>query len=116
VVWVIWAFLWRGGLCFRWLGLALARSDGRKAARWQCALRTFLVWTPLATLWLLSLWLEIWYWSENPLGNPDSWIPWITWVMWWAGLALLPIYAALAILFPRRCVHDWIAGTYVVPR
>ena len=37
VVWVLWAFVWRGGFSFGWMGLALARSDGRKAARWQCA-------------------------------------------------------------------------------
>ena len=37
-VWTLWAFLWRGGLSYRWTGLSLVRADGRKAARWQCAL------------------------------------------------------------------------------
>ena len=36
-VWVVWAFLTRGGLTLPLTGLALVRADGRKAARWQCA-------------------------------------------------------------------------------
>ncbi len=116
ILWVLWAFVWRGGLSYRWLGLALARSNGRKGARWQCALRALLVWTPLVALWTGSVWLDMWYWPTFPLGDPDSWVPLLTWGMWWGGLALMPIFACLAITFPRRCVHDWLAGTYVVPR
>jgi hypothetical protein len=115
-VWMIWVFLWRGGLSFYLLGLALARSDGRKAARWQCALRALLVWVPVAALWAAALWLDVWYWSSWPTGSAALWIPWLSWVLWWAGFLLLPLYVALAILFPRRSVHDWLAGTYVVPR
>ena len=116
LVWVVWAFLCRGGLSFRWTGLALAQSDGRKAARWQCAWRALLVWTPVVVLWTLSVWLEVSYWAAFPAGDPDSWTPWVTWGVCWTGLILLPLYAGLAILYPRRCLHDWLAGTHLVPR
>jgi hypothetical protein len=116
IVWVIWAFLWRGGLSYRWLGLALARWDGRKAARWRCAWRTLLVWTPVVALWGTSLWLDVWSWSTLGAAAGNSWWQWLSAGLWWAGLALLPLYALLAILYPRRSLHDWLAGTYVVPR
>ena len=116
VVWVLWAFLWRGGLSFRWLGLSLRRSDGRKAARWQCALRTFLVWAPLVALWTASLWLDFNYWAAWNVGDGQSWVPWLSSGLWWTGLMLLPVFALLTVLFPQRCLHDWLAGTYLVPR
>jgi eukaryotic-like serine/threonine-protein kinase len=115
-IWVFWAFLWRGGLSYRWLGLALARADGRPAARWQCAWRTLLVWTPPTALWAASLALDVWWWSSGRAPDSLVWVPWLASGLWWAGIALLPIYAVLAILFPRRSLHDWLAGTYVVPR
>jgi uncharacterized RDD family membrane protein YckC len=115
-VWVLWAFVWRGGLTFRWLGLSLTRSDGRKAARWQCALRALLVWAPPVALWTITLWLDVWYWSAWPASEPEAWVPWLSWGLWWTGLILLPVYAMLAILYPRRSLHDWLAGTYLVPR
>jgi eukaryotic-like serine/threonine-protein kinase len=116
VVWVIWAFLWRGGLSLRWLGLALARSDGRKAARWQCAWRGLVVWTPITALWIASLWLDIWSWSAWRAGQANTLLQWLSSGCWWAGVALLPVYAVLAIIYPRRSLHDWLSGTYVVPR
>jgi RDD family len=114
VVWVLWAFVWRGGIGFRFLGLALTRADGRKAARWQCGLRALLLW-PLA-LWTAALWLDMWYWSAWPASALDSWVPWLSWGLWWLGAILLPVYALVAALYPRRALHDWMAGTYVVPR
>jgi uncharacterized RDD family membrane protein YckC len=116
LVWVLWAGLWRGGFSFRWLDLALARSDGSKAARWQCALRALLVWAPLAVFWTAALWLGVWYWSAWPADKPGVWALWLSSGLWWAGLILLPVYALLAVLFPRRSLHDWLAGTYLVPR
>jgi eukaryotic-like serine/threonine-protein kinase len=115
-VWVIWAFLWRGGLSYRWLGLSLVRANGRKAARWQCALRALLVWAPVVGLWMASLWLEVWYWSAWPASAEDSWLLWLSWGLWWVAMMLLAAYACLAILYPRRTVHDWMTGIYLVPR
>src|SRR4030095_16431552 len=46
-IWVIWAFFWRGGLSYRIVQIALVRSNGRPAGRFQCAWRALLVWAPL---------------------------------------------------------------------
>ena len=37
VLWVVWAFLARGGISYRLAGIALVRGDGRSASRLQCA-------------------------------------------------------------------------------
>jgi eukaryotic-like serine/threonine-protein kinase len=115
-VWLIWDFAWRGGFSLRLMGLSLARADGRKAARWQCAIRTLLMWVPVVGMLTASLWLETWYFTTWPFGNAESWVPWLSWGLWWVGLMLLPVYGLLAIKFPRRGLHDWVAGTYLVPR
>src|SRR5262249_17528138 len=69
-LWVVWAFLTRGGFSYRLAGLALVRGDGRPASRLQCAWRALLVWTPVTVLLVLSLWLESRYWSAWELGDP----------------------------------------------
>src|SRR5947207_11609748 len=58
LIWAIWAFLARGGLTFRLAGIALLRSNGRKALRVQCAWRALLVWLPVTALLVLSVWLH----------------------------------------------------------
>jgi serine/threonine protein kinase len=94
---VSWAFLARGGLSLRLLGLSLVRADGRPAGRLRCAWRALLAWAPLTGLVACWLWLD---W--DPAG--------------WAALALLPLYAVLALWSPWRAPHDRLAGTYLVPR
>ncbi len=49
-LWVLWAFLARGGLSFRIMGISLVRSNGRPALRIQCAWRALLVWLPVTAL------------------------------------------------------------------
>jgi eukaryotic-like serine/threonine-protein kinase len=116
VIWVLWAFVWRGGFSFSWMGLALARSDGRKAARWQCALRALLLWLPVFGLLAGAVWLDAWFWLSLPTGVPDPWLWWVSCGLWYGGVLLLPLYALLAIQFPLRGLHDWLVGTYLVPR
>jgi hypothetical protein len=117
VVWIIWAFLWRGGLSFFFLGLALVRWDGRPAGRWQCAWRASVFWAPVAALVVLSLWLDALYWSEWSPDLSHVWLAWLAWLAWWGGLALLfPGYLILALRSPERALHDRLAGTYLVPR
>jgi hypothetical protein len=41
---------------------------------------------------------------------------WASSAAWWTTLVLLPLYVALALIFPKRAPHDWLAGTYLVPR
>jgi hypothetical protein len=103
--WVVWALVFRGGIAYWRGGIALRRADGRKAARWQCALRALLVWGPLGTLYCLALSLA--YVAPN-------W-PWAYFGLWGLATALLPLYAILALLNPARSLHDRVAGTYLVP-
>jgi hypothetical protein len=102
LLWVLWAFLARGGFAYSVMGIALVRADGGRAARWQCALRAALVWAPVTLLLGLSAWLEARYG--------------LSFSLWWSAVALLAGYVALALVFPSRSVHDRMAGTYLVPR
>jgi eukaryotic-like serine/threonine-protein kinase len=118
-VWVVWAFLTRGGLSLRLAGIRLLQADGRPAARWRCAWRALLVWAPVALLVLASVYLDVWRISGAlASGDPDAraWCAWVAWLAWWLALALLPAYALLALRHPARGPHDRLAGTYLVPR
>jgi uncharacterized RDD family membrane protein YckC len=116
VVWVVWAALWRGGLSMRVTGLALVRRDGRPAARWQCGWRALLVWGPVAALVVLAVGLDASYWlAWRPGMVPGPERAWAS-AARYAALGLLALYAVLAVAWPRRGLHDRLAGTYVVPR
>jgi hypothetical protein len=115
-VWVLWAFLWRGGLSDRLLGLALVQSDGRPAARWRCAWRALLTWVPVTVLLIAAMWLEQDYWTAQAAGTPAPWLARLSWVVSWSAWALLAAYAVLAVRSPGRGLHDRLAGTYLVPK
>jgi hypothetical protein len=115
-VWMLWAFLTRGGISLRMTGLALVRADGRRAARWQCLWRAFLVWAPVAGLLAATLLIDVWYWSAWRPDDPRRWAPVVSSLCWYAGAGLLLVYVALALWSPRRGPHDRLAGTYLVPR
>ncbi len=115
-LWVIWAFLARGGLSYRLAGIALVRGDGRPASRLQCAWRALLVWVPPTALLVLSLWLEERYWS---LWQPDAsptWLLSLASAVWYAALLLLACYVILALWRPARTLHDRLSSVYLVPR
>jgi hypothetical protein len=117
VLWAVWAWLTRGGLSLWLSGLTLVRRDGARAGRFRCAWRTLLVWTPVAAMVWLSFALDVRCWTEiGDPGRAHPILPWLSWAAWWAGAALLPLWLVLALRFPRRGLHDWLAGTYVVPR
>jgi uncharacterized RDD family membrane protein YckC len=116
-LWVVWAFLFRGGLSYRLVGIALVRADGRPAPRWRCAWRALLVWAPVTAALVLSLWLDAWYWSTwQPADANRWWVLALATVLWWLALVTLMAYVALALWKPTRAVHDCLAGTYLVPR
>ena len=114
--WFLWAFLTRGGLTFPLMGLSLVRGNGRPALRVQCAWRALLVWAPVTGLAVASVWLNALYWSRWPGDGSDGWMLWASSTAWWASLAILPLFVALALWFPKRAPHDWLAGTHLVPR
>jgi hypothetical protein len=113
-VWVLWAFLLRGGLTFWLAGIALLHSTGRKALRIQCAWRALLIWTPVAAFLALS-WFNEMRWADWFYGI-GGWTSWLSEVCWSLALVLLPLYVGLALWFPNRSLHDRLAGTYLVPR
>jgi hypothetical protein len=115
-LWVVWAFLARGGLSYRMTGLALVRRDGRPAARWQCAWRALLVWTPVTGLLVLSFGLEERYWSAWEMGGAPRWLLDLASASWYAALLLLVAFVLMALWRPARTLHDRLAGTYLVPR
>lgn len=100
------AFIGRGGLTLRQSGLALVRADGRQVSRLRAAWRAFTIMIPfLAVLWLIV---------RIDTGTVDG--LWLVPVPFLLAAILLLVEAALALCFPRRTIHDWLAGTYVVPR
>ena len=106
VCWVLWSFGWRGGLTHRFLGLSLVLASGNRAVRLQCAWRTLIVWLPVCILEFVSVWLEAYY---------PEWARW-SWACWGAAVLILLGFAALALRWPSRGLHDRLAGTYLVPR
>src|SRR5581483_7914584 len=115
-LWVLWAFLVRGGLSYRTIGIDLVRSNGRPALRLQCAWRALLVWAPIGSLLLLSLWLQMRFWSAWDRGEVLPGLHALSTVLWYAALALPVVYLAVALARPARAPHDILAGTYLVPR
>jgi hypothetical protein len=115
-LWAAWAFLWRGGLTYRMMDIALVRADGRPASRLQCAWRALLVWAPVAGLLALSVWLDLRYWSAWEQGEAPGWLLALASASWYAALLLLAVWVVLALWRPARTLHDRLAGTYLVPR
>jgi hypothetical protein len=119
LLWSLWAGLTRGGLGMRLAGMALRDRQGRPAARWRCALRSMMVWVPIAVLLLASVLLDLWRVMSAPAGWSDAAVrltAWLAWVTWWLALLLLAVYAWVAVCWPNGGPHDRIAGTYPVPR
>jgi eukaryotic-like serine/threonine-protein kinase len=103
--WVVWAFVFRGGFAFKRGGIGLRRADGRKPSRLQCGLRALLVWSPIAAVFCLAVFVRT--------NFPD--LPVVFWFIWALGCALPIVFGTLAICMPNRSIHDRIAGTYLVP-
>ena len=105
LLWVIAAVVFRGGLSMILTGLAVVRADGRKAGRWQCAVRAVVVWLPVTLLLLASAWLQYVAYQH----------PYLYVALWLLAVALLPVYLVVALRYPDRPPQDRVAGTYLVP-
>jgi hypothetical protein len=105
LAWVAAAGVLRGGVSMALTGIALVRSDGRRAYRRQCALRALLVWLPVGALLAGSVWLQIYH--------PARVSVYVT--LWLAAVGLLPVYVVIALRYPDRPPQDRLAGTYLVP-
>ena len=95
----------RGGISMMLAGIALVRADGRRATRRQCALRTAVVWFPIAALLFGAAILQA-YAPERI---------YVAVSLWLVAVALLPVYAVIALRFPTQPPQDRITGTHLVP-
>jgi hypothetical protein len=110
---VVAAFVGRGGLGLRLHGLTLVRRDGRRAGRFRCAWRALVMWAPFTALLAGSVLIYTHAWRDPA---PPGWGVTVSTLCWWAALAVLPLWAWLALRSPGRTWHDRLAGTYLVPR
>ena len=65
-----------------------------------------LIWVPVAVLLGYSLWAQAFHPERAFLSSGLTWL----------AAVLLVAYALLALWFPRRSMHDWLAGTHLVPK
>jgi hypothetical protein len=115
-LWVVAAFLFRGGLSYWMLGLLLVCPEGRRAGRFRCTWRALLVWGPWTALLAAALGLDMWHWYFSQAHHPQPWAFWLSELLHWVSLGLLLTYPVLLICLPWRSLHDRLAGTYLVPR
>jgi hypothetical protein len=112
---VIWATLFPQGVGYLIMGFSLVRADGRRAGHLQCAWRAFLVWAPVTTLLALSFWFNVSYWAaSDPIDK--SWMIWLSSSLAFSTVLVLVGYIGLALWRPSRDLHDYLAGTYLVPK
>ncbi len=104
-VWCAWSFLLRGGLSYRLAGIHLRRQDGRKAARWQCALRVLFVWGPVVCILTAAIMLHETFPEATRLAL----------AMWLGAALLVPAYLWSALRSPSQALHDRILGVFLVP-
>jgi hypothetical protein len=105
---VLSAWLFRGGLLLRLLGLAVVRPAGTDVSRVRAAWRAVVAWCPV-----LLLWLYIWIWS---LGAREAMDALSNWVVPAAALAVAVAGCVWAIFHPERGLAERLSGTYLVPR
>ena len=99
------ALIFRGGLQFRFFGIAVVTLRGSEASRLRALGRAALAWSPVS-VGILGLVL-----------SPDRALSDLSWMIASASsLALLLIGAIYAARHPDRGLQDRIAGTRLVPR
>jgi hypothetical protein len=90
-------------------GVALVRSDGRPAARWQAAWRALLIWGQA-----LAVFIGAWngaHWLLQVLGSRGRGLDEM-----WMGFPAVMVWQFLTAWVPRRSPSDFLAGTHLVPR
>ena len=117
LAWATWAFLTRGGLVPRLLGIVMVTRQGRRAPRWRCFLRELLIWSPIVLLLSASLLIDLFRLAHGNGWDEDyqEFAGWAAWGLWWAALVLLLVFAFRAVRGPRRGLLDRLAGLFLVP-
>jgi uncharacterized RDD family membrane protein YckC len=102
---LVWTFIMRGGYIYRSAGIMIAKTSGARASRLRCTFRALLAWAPFVILMACFKLMH-----PNLMENNDMDGLLMVW------LTLLGSYYLLALVFPRRGLHDRIAGTTLIPR
>ena len=105
LMWIVAAAAFRGGFSMMIAGIAVVRTDGRRAYRRQCAFRAAIVWLPITALLIGCVWLQVYHYRAAYLAAG----------FWLAAAVLLPVYVVLALRYPSRPPQDRIVGTHLVP-
>jgi eukaryotic-like serine/threonine-protein kinase len=98
---VLAALLFRGGLLLRIFGLAVARTDGRRASRLRVFWRSLIAWSPVL---LAPVLIAVLVSVLGPYGGGALVVALVAGLVGWS-LAL-----------PGRGLQDRLAGTWLVPR
>ena len=102
------AYLTRGGVSFIEAGIAIVRADGCRASRLRCVWRALLSWAFMGVLGGITVF-------ALALAT-EAKRPWLGLGMFFFAVSLFVGYLALMIWKPARAPHDFVAGTYLVPR
>jgi hypothetical protein len=105
IVFVIFAFMFRGGLSYPLAGIALVQKDGRRAGRFRCALRELALWLPLAIALIAASWVQ----AEFPHFFA------LRLVAGGIAVAMLIAYLAIGFRSPEQGPHDRLLGTWRMP-
>jgi hypothetical protein len=103
------ALLFRGGLAFFILGIAVVRRDGSRASRPRVFWRGLAAWLPLLALLIPLRWLT----SVAMPSVRETSEPGLNALLVWALYVPLVIWSTLR---PERGLQDRVAGTWLVPR
>jgi len=105
---VLVAFLLRGGLVLRLLGVAVVTRKGAEATRIRAACRAVVGWSPVFALWIyVGAWALAGREVKQAFG--DIWVA--------AAVVVVMICAgAWAVRWPAHGLPDRLAGTWLVPR
>ena len=90
---LVWALLFRGGIIFRYLGVAIVTDDGSVPSGLRLFWRELVTWSPLLP------------WAILPFGG---------WVLPLAATVFASL-AVWSVVTPNRSLQDIIAGTWLVP-
>lgn len=105
IVFIICAFLFRGGLSYFFSGVTLVRRDGRRAGRFTCAVREVVLWLPFLLALLVAAWVQM-LWPGHFIYRLIS-----------SGFAVcvLVVYIAIGFRSTDQGPHDRLLGTWRVP-
>lgn len=106
LLWILWAAITSGGISMWISGLRIVQSDGSPVSFSLRCIRALLAGIPFLTLQSFITWNDLHYTDRL----------WASAVAHQALMWLFLVYVILIVAFPRRAPHDWLLGTFLVPK